>query len=154
MERIKHKLDLPLGDYYIVRLIVLTQRRRLAFFAKNLVSSGLYEPNGVAVDKAGNVYIADTGNSAIKEWIVTNNTQTTLISSNLSSPQDVAVDGSGNVYIADTLDSAIKEWTVANSNLTTLAAGIHLTRRPPLIQPVAWFQRRRNAFARQEFPSR
>jgi len=89
-----------------------------------LASSGLNDPNGVAVDKAGNVYIADTYNSAITEWIVTNNAQTTLISSNLSQPRGVAVDGSGNVYIADSGDNAIKEWTVANSNLTTLAAGI------------------------------
>ena len=33
-----------------------------------LVSSGLSSPSGVAVDGSGNVYIADTGNNAIKEW--------------------------------------------------------------------------------------
>ena len=33
-----------------------------------LVSSGLNVPYGVAVDGAGNVYIADTSNNAIKEW--------------------------------------------------------------------------------------
>ena len=33
-----------------------------------LVSAGLTDPAGVAVDGAGNVYIADYGNNAIKEW--------------------------------------------------------------------------------------
>ncbi len=35
-----------------------------------LVSSGLKGPYAVAVDGAGNVYIADTGDNAIKEWSV------------------------------------------------------------------------------------
>ncbi|MBI2864336.1 MAG: SBBP repeat-containing protein [Chloroflexi bacterium] len=33
------------------------------------MSSGLQNATGVAVDSSGNVYIADYGNSAIKEWI-------------------------------------------------------------------------------------
>ena len=33
----------------------------------SLVSSGVSSPQGVAVDRGGNVYIADTGNAAIKE---------------------------------------------------------------------------------------
>jgi hypothetical protein len=51
-----------------------------------LVSSGLSYPDGVAVDGAGNVYIADSGNSAIKEWAAANNTVTTLVSSGLGYP--------------------------------------------------------------------
>ena len=63
----------------------------------------------MAVDGAGNVYIADTGNNAIKKWTAANNTVTTLVSSGLNMPQGVAVDGAGNVYIADTGNNAIKE---------------------------------------------
>jgi len=61
---------------------------------------GLYKPGGVAVDSAGNVYIADTFNNAIKEWWAASNTVTTLVSSGLNYPYGVAVDGAGNVYIA------------------------------------------------------
>jgi len=88
--------------------------------ATTLVSSGLSNPYGVAVDGAGNVYIADVQNSAIKKWIEASNIVTTLVSSGLIYPRGVAVDGTGNVYIADTLHNAIKEWNVANSNVTTL----------------------------------
>jgi sugar lactone lactonase YvrE len=87
-----------------------------------LVSSGLAQAQGLAVDGAGNVYIADTGHNAIKRWTVANNTVTPLVSSNLSLPQSVAVDGAGNVYIADSGNNAIKEWMAANSNVTTLVS--------------------------------
>src|SRR5208282_2247398 len=33
-----------------------------------LVSSGLSIPQGVALDTHGNVYIADTGNNAVRQW--------------------------------------------------------------------------------------
>jgi DNA-binding beta-propeller fold protein YncE len=87
-----------------------------------LVSNGLIHPSGVAVDSAGNVYLVDNGDNAIKKWTVDDNTVTTLVSAGLSDPLGVAVDGAGNVYFADTGHNAIKEWTVANSNVTTLVS--------------------------------
>src|SRR6516164_8112536 len=42
-----------------------------------LVSSGLYRPVGVAVDGVGNVFIADTGNSALQEWNASTQTVST-----------------------------------------------------------------------------
>jgi len=54
-----------------------------------LVSSGLKFPEGVAVDAAGNVYIADYGNNAIKKWAITNHAVTTLVSG-LNQPTGVA----------------------------------------------------------------
>ena len=92
-----------------------------------LVSSGLNQPDGLAVDSAGNVYIGDTFNNAVKEWSVASNTVTTLVSSGLIQPFGVAVDGVGNVYIADLGHNAIKEWTAANNIVTTLvSSGLNL----------------------------
>ena len=85
-----------------------------------LVSSGLLNPEGVAVDGAGNVYIADTGNQAIKKWTVANNTVTTLVPSGLVYPSGVAVDGAGNVFVTDTFHNAIKEWVAASNTVTML----------------------------------
>jgi DNA-binding beta-propeller fold protein YncE len=87
-----------------------------------LVASGLYFPSGVAVDGAGNVYIADNNNNAIKKWTATNNAVTTLVASGLSYPAGVAVDGAGNAYIANTYSNAIKRWTATNNTVTTLVA--------------------------------
>ena len=87
-----------------------------------LVSSGLNQPRGVAVDNAGNVFIADSSNNAIKKWTPTNHALATLVSSGLNGPYSVAVDGPGNVYIADTGNTAIKEWIAASSTVTTLVS--------------------------------
>ncbi len=83
---------------------------------------GLNHPNGVAVDSAGNVYFADTGNNAIKKWLIASNLVTTLVASGLNGPSGVSVDGAGNVYIADTGNNAIKKWIPANNVLATLVA--------------------------------
>ena len=79
-------------------------------------------PYGVAVDGAGNVYIADTDNNAIEEWNATTQTVTTLVSSGLNEPGGVAVDGAGNVYIADTGNNAIEEWNATTQTVTTLVS--------------------------------
>jgi sugar lactone lactonase YvrE len=84
-------------------------------------------PEGVAVDQAGNVYIADTGNSEIRKVSpsgkITRFTGTgadctrppacgdggAATAAQLSAPAGVAVDSAGNVYIADTGDSEIRK---------------------------------------------
>ena len=71
-------------------------------------------PWGVAVDSAGNLYIADTSNNAIRKVTAATGTITTVAGNGQSairataarherhnSPDGVAVDAAGNVYIAD-----------------------------------------------------
>jgi hypothetical protein len=76
------------------------------------------------VDGSGNIYVADTGDNAIKIWTAANNTVTTLVSSGLSGPVGVAVDGAGNVYIADTGNDAIKELPYAFVDPTPKLEGL------------------------------
>jgi DNA-binding beta-propeller fold protein YncE len=76
----------------------------------------------VALDGAGNAYIADTFNSMIKKWTAANNSVTTLVTSGLYRPWGVALDGAGNVYISDCGNNAIKKWTAASNQVITLVA--------------------------------
>jgi hypothetical protein len=88
-----------------------------------LVAGGLSQPVGVAVDLAGNLYIADTNYDSILKWNAANAALGTLVSG-LNQPRAVAVDGSGNVFIAETGNGAVKKWSAATGGLTTLASGL------------------------------
>jgi len=84
----------------------------------------------VAVDLAGNIYVADYGHNAIKELAAANTNVISLVSSGLNGPSGVVVDGAGNVYIADDGDNTIKEWTVASKHTEHLGRlGPEPTRR-------------------------
>ncbi len=91
------------------------------------VSTGLDNPIGVAVDGAGNVYIADT--DIAKVWKETPSgtayTQTT-VGSGLNQPHGVAVDGQGNVYIADRGNLRVLKETPSGTTYTetTLATAL------------------------------
>ena len=77
-------------------------------------SAQLNTPTGVALDAAGNMYIADTGNGRIRKVSAADGTIATIAhtsSAGIGSgpvaglPQGIAVDGGGNVYFADELVS-------------------------------------------------
>ncbi|MGA7340819.1 MAG: Ig-like domain repeat protein, partial [Terracidiphilus sp.] len=91
----------------------------------------LWGPQGVALDAAGNAYIADTGNDAIRKvnassgdisTLVRNGIGTTYVNGGfdavtLFAPTGIALDGSGNLYIADSLDMEVRQ---IQSNLMAL----------------------------------
>ena len=76
--------------------------------AQTTVGSGLNRPYGVAVDGAGDVFIADARNNRVVEVTAGGGPQTT-VGSGLSSPTGVAVDGVGDVFIADYANSRVVE---------------------------------------------
>lgn len=79
-----------------------------------LLTSGLNDPRDVAVDSQGNVYIADTGDDAIKQLAPGATAPVTIVGAGLNGPSGVAVDKLGNVYIADSGNNVVKEWNAAN----------------------------------------
>ncbi|KQH80121.1 serine/threonine protein kinase [Mycobacterium gordonae] len=62
--------------------------------------TGLYQPQGLAVDANGTVYVADFNNRVVK-LAAGSNTQTVLPFTGLTYPQGVGVDAAGNIYVAD-----------------------------------------------------
>ena len=80
-------------------------------------------PAGLAVDRAGNLYIADSQNQRILEVVSTGQTVTVLDARSITlfTPIAVAVDLSGNLFVADSAPE-MHEYTAAGKWVT--AAGI------------------------------
>jgi trimeric autotransporter adhesin len=97
-------------------------------------SAQLSNPFGIAVDSAGNLYIADTYNDRVRK-ITSDGVITTIAgngtsgfggdggkaaSAQLSMPSGIAVDSAGNLYIADWGNNRIRKVT-AEGVITTVA---------------------------------
>ena len=91
-------------------------------------------PSGIALDAQGNLYVADTGNHAIRK--VTPQGQVSTLAGNgtpghadgvgslarFNGPMGVAVGADGRVYVADTWNDRIRV-IAADGTVTTLAGG-------------------------------
>ena len=99
-------------------------------------SANLYNPYGVAVDSAGNLYIADSNNYRIRKVAAATGIITTVAgngtsgysgdngsatSASIGSSQGVAVDSAGNLYIADSNNYRIRKVAAATGIITTVA---------------------------------
>jgi type IX secretion system substrate protein/NHL repeat-containing protein len=106
----------------------------------------LHDPYGVAVDKAGNVYIADEANMVIRK-VNTAGIITTIVGTGygagtgnggynkpsgpattveLNGPQGVAVDTLGNVYFCDTYNNIVRK-LLTTGVVITIAGNASLT---------------------------
>ena len=91
-------------------------------------------PSGIAVDNAGNLYLADTDNHTIRKIVASTGAVTTLAgvagssgspdgtgsAARFNNPSGVAVDGAGNIYVADTMNNTLRKVT-ASGVVSTLA---------------------------------
>ena len=88
-------------------------------------------PNGLAADRAGNVYVSDSGNNAIRKIDAAGVVSTlaggvrgfadgTGTSARFHRPSAVAVDAAGNVFVADRFNEAVRKISPSGS-VTTIA---------------------------------
>ena len=76
------------------------------------VGTGLNQPQGVAVDATGNLFISNYGLAQVLK-VAPGGAQTTVPATGLQASYGVAVDGAGNVFIADPVGHRVVEVTPA-----------------------------------------
>lgn len=110
-------------------------------------TAGLNHPQGVEVDAAGNIYIADTENHRVRKVTISSGILTTIAGSGpptlpdspgsgafggdggpataarLNSPSDVALDTAAHVYIADRGNGRIRKVDAVSGVISTIAGG-------------------------------
>jgi sugar lactone lactonase YvrE len=99
------------------------------------VEASFNQPQGVAVDAAGNVYVADTGNDAIRK-ITPQGVVSTLAGAPTSGwadgvgtaaafrqPAGLAIDAAGQLYVADSGNHVVRKISPAGSVSTLAGSG-------------------------------
>ena len=102
-------------------------------------SAELYSPYGVALDGAGNLYIADSSNNRIRMVNANTGMITTLVGNGISAyngtnieattaeislPNSVVLDAAGNLYVSDTGNERIRKVTPAGLITTVVGDGV------------------------------
>ena len=96
-----------------------------------LQSSGyaFNQPRGVALDGAGNLFVADTNNSKVIEFLAATGYSTFLTlgngNGNIQRPRGITLDGSGNLFVADAAGSVyeIPSGCITSACVTLLGGG-------------------------------
>ena len=98
--------------------------------------ANLNDVTGIAVDTAGNLFIADSSNNRVREVLKDSGTIITVVGNGdwgysgdggsatdaqISPPHSVAVDRSGNLFIASPFNHAIREVVKATGQIITVA---------------------------------
>lgn len=110
--------------------------------------------SGLSLDGAGNLYVADAGNSTIRQVVLSTAMVTTLAGTATQSgstdaigalaqfdrPTDVAVDGTGNLFVADNGNNTIRKIVLSTAAVTTLAGTAAATGSTDGTGPAARFE--------------
>jgi sugar lactone lactonase YvrE len=99
-------------------------------------AAGFFNPNGLASDSFGNIYVADTGSHTIRKVTPAGVVSTIAgvsgqpgtadgngASARFNSPAGIAIDASGNLYVADTGNSTIRRISITGEVSTFAGVG-------------------------------
>lgn len=92
------------------------------------LASGLVTPSALAVDTAGNIYVAESYRGRVRKVDATTGTVRTVASGlSLDDHPGLAIDDAGNLYVGDTLHYRVIKVAAGSSTVSTLLTDIIAT---------------------------
>src|SRR5581483_3385701 len=102
------------------------------------INAELSAPNAIAIDPGGNLYIADSNNSAIRRVDATSQIITTVAgtgtagytsgdwaySAQIGNPYGLGIDSAGNLYTADYTNFVVQKITMRGQSFTFPATNV------------------------------
>ena len=82
--------------------------------------TGLDNPEEIAVDVKGDVYVTDSGNNRVLELAAGSTSQTVVPLAGLDRPEDIAVDDAGDLVITEPAEHRVLELTAGSTSPTVL----------------------------------
>lgn len=126
--------------------LVLGQPSLSSYGLPHTTQTGMYAPEGIAVDSSGNVWVADQGNSRVLEFVSpsTNGQAASIVlgqssfttstpattSTGMQYPEGVTEDSSGNVWVADTQNNRVLEFRSTTSTTVNCVPSAVLINKP------------------------
>jgi hypothetical protein len=85
--------------------------------SKGVFASGLNEPNGLALDGQGNIFVANYGSDTIAEYTTAGQLVNPSLISGLNGPIGLATDGEGHLFVGE--NGSIGEFTTSGQTVNT-----------------------------------
>lgn len=86
------------------------------------LATGVSMPNGLALDAAGNVYVAAAGTTSINEYSPAGVSRGTFASTGLNNPMGLAFDTAGNLYVANFGSNSVERFSPTGTDLGVFAS--------------------------------
>jgi sugar lactone lactonase YvrE len=91
-----------------------------------MLSSGVANPDGVATDAAGDVFVANGNNNAnVEEFSASGALLRTLSGGSSGQAYAVATDAAGDVFVANGVTNTVDEFNASGALLRTLSSGVN-----------------------------
>ncbi len=128
----------PLGVFIPGQMVTVAGEATWIYSGDGGAATGaaIFLPYGIAVDSAGNLFIADSGNNRIRKVTASSGAISTVIGNGilgfsgdgglatqaqLSGPSSVALDGAGNLYLCDSGNNVVRKFVPSTGIITTVA---------------------------------
>lgn len=92
------------------------------------ITTGVVGPQGLAVDAAGNLYVANSGNDSVTIYPPGSSSPSRTLQQDLITPAAVAVDAKGNVWVSNELGSfqgSVVEFPAGKTSPSTVISGLN-----------------------------